>query len=186
MTLDDFVQLLGKYPLVWTGVLCMPPLISILLTPLHGPGNGARNPWKYLYTLLIYAVCIPGIFAGVLTAYLIFFQNENILKLDVRMYVLPVVSMLVTLLLIRRNISSFDDIPGFGRLSGLMVILAISFGAAFVLQRMHFGIVFLAPLAKLGAMAAVVFALLHWGVKKFGGEKEKRSFSDAFKGKDER
>lgn len=186
MTLEDLVRILGEYPLALAGVLGIPPLVSFLLIPLHGLGNGGRAPWKYVYALLVYAVCIPGMFAGVLTGYLLLFRNENILKLDLLVYLLPIVSMVVSLLLIRRNVGSFDGVPGFGRLSGLMAILGLSFAIAFVLHRLHFGIFFFAPLAKLGAIALVAFALLHWGANKFSGKKETGSLSEAVKGEDTR
>jgi len=184
MTIEDLIQLVGNHPLALAGVLAAPPLLSLLLMPVHGEKGGSRAPWKYIYTLLVYAACIPGMFAAVLTGYLLLFRNENLLKLDLLVYVLPLVAMIVTLLLIRRAVESFDDVPGFGRLSGLMLMLAISFGIAFALHRVHFGIVFLAPLAKLGAIALVVFALLTWGSNKVSGKKETRSIKDVIEGEE--
>jgi hypothetical protein len=184
MTLEDLVELISRYPLALAGILGVPPLLSILLYPVHGPQGGSRFPWKFVYSLLVYAVCIPGTFATVLTAYLLLFRNENVLKLDLIVYILPIVSMVVTLLLMRRAVKSFDEVPGFGRLSGLMLMLGISFGIAFALHRMSFGIIFIAPLAKLGAIALVVFALLHWGSNKFSGKKETRSLGDVIKGEE--
>ena len=185
MTLDDLLQLLGKNPLVLVGALGVPPLAALLLGAVHGAKNGGHLPWKYLYTLLVYATCIPGMFASVLTGYLFLFRNENLLKLDLLVYVLPIVAMIASLLLIRRNVASFDEIPGFGRLSGLMLLMALSFAAAFALHRLNFGIVFLAPLAQLGVIAIAVFALLHWGMNKFSGKPETRSLTDVVKGKEE-
>jgi len=182
MTIDDLIQLIEKYPLILACVLGVPPLAALAVGTLHGERNGGATPWKYLYAVLVYATCIPGIFASVLTGYLLFFRNENILKLNVLVYLLPIVAMAVCLLLIRRNIASFDDVPGFGRLSGLMLILAISFAVAFALHRLYFGIVFLAPLAQLGAIALVVFAMLHWGAGKVSGKRETRSLTDVIKG----
>jgi hypothetical protein len=79
-------------------------------------------------------------------------------------------------------VNSFEEIPGFGRLSGLMLLLGLSFAAAFVLHRLTVGIFFVAPLAQLGVIAVAVFALLHWGMNKLGGKEEKRSLTDVVKG----
>ena len=80
-------------------------------------------------------------FAGVLTAYALFFTKENLLDVSIVVYLLPIVSMVVTLVLIRKNVS-FEDVPGFERLSGLMVMIACSFAIALVIQKTRIWIVF--------------------------------------------
>jgi len=80
-------------------------------------------------------------FAGVLTAYALFFTKENLLDVSIVVYLLPIISMVVTLVLIRKNVS-FEDVPGFERLSGLMVMIACSFAIALVIQKTRIWIIF--------------------------------------------
>ncbi len=84
-----------------------------------GKGEGHLSPWKYLYSTLIYLVCIPGIFA--ITLFI--FGNRGIFQTDVYTQILPLLSMIITLLLISKNVK-LDSIPGFGRMSGLVMMIA--------------------------------------------------------------
>jgi hypothetical protein len=50
--------------------------------------------------------------------------------------VLPIASMVATLGIIRRN-APFDSIPGFGRLSSLMMMIFATFVLMYFLDRLH-------------------------------------------------
>ena len=50
--------------------------------------------------------------------------------------VLPIVSMIATLAIIRRN-APFEYIPGFGKLSSLMMMIAAVFVLMYFLDRLH-------------------------------------------------
>ena len=77
-------------------------------------------------------------------------------------YFLPIVSMVATLVFIRK-IVSFDEIPGFDRLSGLMVMVGCSFAVALAVQKTNIWIFFGGSIERLLLLAAAVFALLKWG-----------------------
>jgi hypothetical protein len=175
MTFDDLVQWFDQYPFWMTGFLIIPLVLCALLRALHGAKGGGRSPWKYAYSVAVYWVCVPGLFAVMFVAYLLFFQNANLMKVNIVVFFLPILSMAVTLLMIKANIVSFDEIPGFGRLSGLMVMLGISFAIAFALHRMHFGILFFGDLGSLVAIALVAFGLLKWGLARLSGDAGKRA-----------
>ena len=100
-------------------------VLTGLLGLLHGRGNGGRAPWRHLYAFLVYAACVPGIFAAVaVIVYALLFTGENLLDLNAAAYLAPVVSMVLTLGLMRRNVS-FDEVPGFRRLTGLMTMIGV-------------------------------------------------------------
>jgi len=170
MSFEDLFQWLNRYPLWVSGFLLLPPAISGLLRFMHKPGGGEKSPWKYAYSVMVYWVCVPGLFAAMLTAYLLFFQNANLLKVNVLVFFLPVLSMVGTLLLVKSNVGSFAAVPGFGRLSGLMVMLGVSFAIAFALHRLHFGILFFGDLGSLLIIALAAFGLLKWGLARFSGK----------------
>jgi hypothetical protein len=162
MTTRDLIQLAGQHPLVLVAAFVVPPLLAWLLGQMHERGRGAAAPWKYLYAVLVYLACVPGIFAGVITAYALFISRENLLDANLLVYFLPIVSMVSTLIFIRKNVS-FDEVPGFDRLSGLMVMVGCSFAIALAIQKTNIWLFFGASIEKLFLLAAGVFALIRWG-----------------------
>lgn len=127
MTLKDFFQLLADNPIIIIAYFLFIPLTAFIAGIL-GKGEGHISPWRYLYSTLVYLVCVPGIFAITLSVYLFLFERISIFETDVFTQILPVVSMLFTLLLIRANVN-LDRVPGFGKMSGLlmMIVVALTF-----------------------------------------------------------
>jgi hypothetical protein len=162
MTIRELTQLAGKQSWVLIAIFVALPLAAWLLGRVHGPGNGGVAPWKYFYSVLVYAVCVPGMFAAILTAYALFFTRENLMDVNLLVYILPLVSMIVTLVLIRKTVS-FELVPGFDRLSGLMAMIGCSFAVALAILKTNIWIFFGGSLEKLFLLAAAVFALLKWG-----------------------
>jgi hypothetical protein len=181
MTIEELLQRVGMHPLALVVLLALAPAVSAMVGLLHGRGGGGASPWKYLHSALVYAACIPGMFAVVLTVYALFFRNDSLLRVNVLVYFLPIVTMAATLLLTRRAVHTFDEVPGFGRLWGLMLMLGVSLGVAFALHRMHFGIFFLGPLAQLAVIAAAVFALLQYAAGRMQGKPDDRSPADVLR-----
>ena len=166
MTLRELIQLIGDRPFVLSSILAFSPLASWLIGRLHGRGNGGRSPWRYLYSAIVYLTCMPGILASVLTGYALFFRNDNLLDVNVLVYILPVVSMTITLFVIRNSVD-FDEIPGFDRLSGLMVMIAVSFAVALAVTKTRIWLFFGGSIGTLVVVCAGVFALLKWGAYMF-------------------
>lgn len=136
MTLQEFFQYLDTHPLAILGFFLLIPLTA-LLAGWMGRGQGQESPWKYLYAVLAYAVCIPGIFAVALGGYLFLFEGGgSIFNVNLLSQVTPVLSMVVTLGIMRRNVS-FDQIPGFGKLSSLMMTIGAVFMLMYLLNRTH-------------------------------------------------
>ena len=162
MTGRDLVALLGSHRLAWLVLLAVPPLAATAIGLLHGRGGGAAAPWRHVYAVLVYATCIPGILAAVLTAYVMFFSGESLLDLDLLVFLAPLVTMTATLLVIRRNVR-FAEIPGFDRLTGLFVLLAATFVVALFLARLRVFLFFGGGVASFLVIAGFVFALLKWG-----------------------
>ena len=162
MTTRDLIQQADQHPIALAAALAAPPVVAWLAGQMHDRGQGGAGPWKYLYTVLVYLACVPGMFAGVLTAYTLFFSRENLLDTSLLVYFLPIVSMIVTLVFIRKNVA-FDEVPGFDRLSGLMVMVGCSFAIALAIQKTKIWIVFGGSIERLFILAAGIFGLLKWG-----------------------
>ncbi len=182
MTARELIQTTDRHPWMLAGMFVFAPLAAWLCGQLHGRGNGANPPWKYCYSILVYLTCVPGVFAGVLTAYALFFTNENLLDVSFLVYILPIISMIVTLALIRKSVS-FEAIPGFERLSGLIVMIGISFAIALMIQKTRIWVVFGGSIDRLILLAIGVFALLKWGAYMlFRGREEPRQERPKFPG----
>ena len=162
MTTRELIQKADSHAWVIVGVFVALPLIAWLCGRLHGRGNGGGSPWKYVYSVLVYFACAPGLFACVLTAYTLFFTRENLLDVNPVVYLLPIVSMIVTLVFIRKNVE-FDLVPGFDRLSGLMVMIGCTFAIVLAIERTRIFVVFGGSIERLFLLAAGIFALLKWG-----------------------
>ncbi|HQU59597.1 MAG: hypothetical protein KDD02_05415 [Phaeodactylibacter sp.] len=125
MTLKELFEQLAEHPAYLLFYFAIIPVMAFLAGIL-AKGEGHMSPWKYLYSTLIYFICVPGIFAITVSVYQFLFQRGSIMDADVFAQVLPVVSMVITLLIIRRNVN-LDYIPGFDKLGGLVTVITATF-----------------------------------------------------------
>ncbi|HMS28732.1 MAG TPA: hypothetical protein PKD32_02660 [Saprospiraceae bacterium] len=156
MTLRDFFDWVQQNPsFLWIYFLGIPALA--FLAGVFAKDEAYLSPWKNLYSFLIYAVTIPGIFAVTLNVYFFFFERRSIMDSDLLIQVFPILSMIFTLWLIRRQVD-LDYIPGFDKLSGLAMIIGIILTMMWVLDRTHiYSISFMPfPVVLLLIVAAVL------------------------------
>jgi hypothetical protein len=135
MTLSQFFTAVSANP--W------PPALYFILMPLAAYligviANGSRDVkfWSYVYSVLVYAICIPGIFAVTLNIYLFLFERQSVWQANIILQLLPVISMALTLMLIKSKIP-FALIPGFGKISGFMTLIAALIGVMWFVDRIH-------------------------------------------------
>jgi hypothetical protein len=162
MTPRQWLDLLASEPVWVGGYLASLPALAFLVALSHPRGKGNDAPWKYVYSLLVYAACIPGMFGAAITLYMMLFAGENLLDVNMLVTLGPVASMAATLAIAGRNVD-FGPLPGFGRLNGLMVVLGLTFGVLFALSRTRLWLVFGGSIFVLIGFAAFVFALIRWG-----------------------
>lgn len=121
MTLKEFFDLLAENPIFLLAYFSLIPFTA-LLAGVMGKGEGHIAPWKYLYSALVYLACVPGIFAITLNIYLFLFEKQSIFNADLYTQIIPIFSMVATLLIAKNNVN-LDQIPGFGKMSGLFMII---------------------------------------------------------------
>lgn len=93
---------------------------------------------SWFLSVIIHFSIITGFGMLLITAYLLFFTGMNLFtQVDFVLFFFPVVSMFVTLRVIRK-VMSFDSIPGFGRLNALVVVTILSFILVLLLYKMRF------------------------------------------------
>lgn len=167
MTLQELFQYLSEQPNLVLGYFTIIPILALVAGVLD-KDEGHYQPWNYIYAALIYLVSIPGIFVITLNVYLWLFEGKGIMTFDLITQVLPIVSMIITLLIIRRNVI-LDYIPGFDRLSGLIVIITAIICLMWVIDRtrivafarIRFEYIFLIIIGLL--------FLIRFGLKRFSG-----------------
>lgn len=164
MTLGDFFRICSENPSILLFYMIVVPLTAVLAW-IFGKGEGHLSPWKYLYSFLVYLTCIPGIFAITLSIYLFLFERRSIMETNVYTQILPVLSMIVTLMLIRKNVS-LDDVPGFGRLSGLIMIITAVIALLWILDRMRIFAITFIPFIWILVLFLVIILVAIVGIRR--------------------
>lgn len=136
MTLAEFFDLLASNPRYLLAYFFLIPVAALIGT-IIGRGEESETVWQYFYAFLIYLVAIPGIFAVTLSIYLFFFERRSIFDTDVFTQILPVLSMIATLLIIRRTVV-LDSIPGFGKISGLVMMIMVTLISMWFMEKTRF------------------------------------------------
>ena len=166
MTLREFFDYLSANPLVVMAFFLGIPFTAIL-AGIMGRGEGHLSPWRYLYAVLIYLACVPGIFAAALAVYLFLFERGgSIFNVNLLTQVAPIASMIITLGVIRRNVS-LQDVPGFDKLSSLMLMIASVFVLMYFLDRLHLVAWVNVPVVYLILIVAGLLLAFRYALKSF-------------------
>lgn len=173
ITIFGLVNSLLQYRVIIATFIILIPVISFVVGILLKRA-GKTKACAWFLSIIIYITLIPGICILIIVLYLFFFAGTNLVtQLDIILYFGPIISMIATLIIVSR-IMPFRDIPGFDRLSGLMLVTGISFAIILFLYRLRFFIGFFASLEILILIFAAIFVLLKIGIEKIFKRKEKR------------
>ncbi len=175
MTIQEIIQKLGPYSLYIFIYLILIPVLSFVYSKICGKERGIMAPHKYIYAVLIYLIAIPGIFGGVLTAYSLFILRANLLQVNFLIYILPVLSMIVTFIFISKGVD-LNEVPGFDRLYGLLVVLGVTFILTLGIMKTRIWIFFGGSITTLLIIGVVLFILLKWGTRKLFQSKNDHKF----------
>ncbi|MFC5407890.1 hypothetical protein ACFPMF_01120 [Larkinella bovis] len=134
MTLQDFFQFVSSNPALLTVFLLSIPALAFIVNVWSGEKAEEIWRWRFVYATLVYLACIPGIFAVTLNVYLFLFERQSIWQMNLITQVLPVLTMVATLMIIKQKLP-FSYIPGFGKLSGFMTLIAAAIGILWFIDR---------------------------------------------------
>ncbi len=162
MTLHELFDYLSVRPLLTLAFFVFPPVVAGFVS-VTGRGRGYLQPWRTVYAVLIYAVCVPGILAVSLLAYLFLFEHQSIWDLNLLTTVVPIVSMTLTLLLIQRNVD-LAYVPGFRRLSGLIALIFALIFVMWIADRLRLVMFSYLPAVWLAAIFVGVVVLVQWAL----------------------
>ena len=125
ISLADLFVLLAGYRWPIAIVLAATPVAVWLLG--RGLGRYRGRLFARLMSVPVYGVVLPGVFVLLVIGYMLFFSRQNLLtEVDVVLAGVPVLSMAVTLWVIRQFVA-FKEIPGFDELSGMVVLALLAF-----------------------------------------------------------
>lgn len=164
MTLGEFFVKVGESPSIILFYFIAIPAIAFLMY-MWSKDDGHKAPWAYIYSALIYLVCIPGIFAVTLSVYLFMFERKSIFDTDIYLQILPLISMVATLWLIKLNVE-FKSIPGFGRISSLMMVITVVMALLWILEKTHIFAITFVPFQYVIILMLGIFAALFFGSKR--------------------
>lgn len=165
MTVAELEAWLAHHPWPILAFFLAPPLLIWLIGFFHPRRPGRAGLWKYPYAVLIYLATVPGILSTLLVAYAIFFLHQNLLTVNFLVYFLPILSMIATWILVMKAVDP-KTIPGVGRLTGLALVLGLTFAIVLFVYKTRIFVGFFGALADLLTLGLIVFALLYWGWRK--------------------
>jgi len=161
MTLQDFFDKFSQTPVLTLYIILLPPL-GALLMGLINERSRQHQLAKYIYTSLIYLTCIPGVFVLTLNIYQFLFERQSVLQMNILTHILPVITMIITLVIVRKQIS-LDVIPGFGKLSGLFMMLGVLMILLWVVDRTTFRVFSFLPFSLAIGIFVILLLLFRLG-----------------------
>ncbi|MEL6557546.1 MAG: hypothetical protein AAFQ94_05135 [Bacteroidota bacterium] len=133
MTLQELFDQLSTNPIWVISYFVIIPAAAFVVNKVSR-SKALQSPWAETYSTLIFMVAIPALLAIALNVYQFLFERQSILMINVFTQVLPIVSFIVTIAVIRKNVS-VDSIPGFGKISSLIVMIFGALAIMWVLDR---------------------------------------------------
>lgn len=164
MTVGDFFEAIGSNPSLPIFYFLALPLTAFLAS-IFGKDQGHLSPWKETYCILVYAACVPGILSLVFNTYKFLFERGSVLQANIYTQVLPILCMVFTLWLVRRNVR-FEVIPGFGKLGGLLMILVALISFMWLLDRMRIFAITFIPFHYFVIVFVAILFIIRFGWKK--------------------
>ena len=144
------------------------PMLAFIVSFLYRR-TGRRAFIELMFSAITYLSAVPGVFACILIFYLLFFTRSNLLNVDIVFSFLPIISMGLVFGIIGKN-ANFDDLPGFGRLTGLMLLIAIASCVTLAIYKLRIFVGFFASIEALVGIAVTVFLLFKVGLARLSGK----------------
>lgn len=174
MSVNELLNRLEDYTVWAVCFFAALPLLALFVSFLYK--RAAKRAFiESVFSAIIYLSAIPGVFACILIFYLLFFTRTNLMNIDIVFSFLPAVSMGLVFGIIGKN-ANFDDLPGFGRLAGLMLLIAIVSCVTLAVYKLRIFIGFFASIEALVGIAVAVFVLFKVGLARLSGKSKRGAY----------
>jgi hypothetical protein len=167
MTLQEFLGYLGAHPGAIASYFAGLPLFAWIIGAIDND-RGHVAPWNYLYSGIVYLSSVPGIFVLALNVYLFLFERRSIMDMDLIAQVLPVLSMILCLAIIRRNVD-LAYVPGFEKLSGLLLLLTSVIALMWLADRTQVIAFVRMRFEAVVVVFLIIFIAMRWGARRLLG-----------------
>ncbi len=164
MTVQELFSFVGENPYYVLYYFIALPIIAGIIGML-GSDKCDQSPWKELFMIVIYAVMLPGVFALFFNLYVFLFDRTSIMNFDIFFQILPVISMVITLLVVRKYVE-FDAIPGFGKISGLIMVISAMILILYFVDRFRIIAITYMPFQYLILIVIALLIAMNFGIKK--------------------
>lgn len=134
------------------------PIITILITVVSS-GRSLEKPYSYVYSVLLFVVCIPGVLSVTLWVYSMFFERKAIWQLPFFVYYLPIIIMAICIYILKKKRISIRRLPWTGELYEFLVLLIITFASILIIMKLQ--IINFSRLWQLGIFAVLCFSTLY-------------------------
>jgi len=161
MSIQDIMNSFGANPTLLLSYFIALAVLALIGLLIFNNEN-FKSPINYMYSVLIYAVSIPGLLAFMLLVYQIFFLKGNLLEVDFVSHFVPILFMIGILAIVNRTVD-MDRIPGFRKLPALFLIIIITMMVTYFMQKMFFGVFFIGRFKEL-LMLFLALAAYHFYV----------------------
>lgn len=168
MTLLELSALMDLHPLPVLTYFTGLPALAWSVTYYRGGKPLQQSPLRWLYSVILYGVCVPGIIAAVVLADGL--AHGELMQVSLYSGLLPLLSMLLILALFRQ-LHSPEAIPGFRRLTGFIWLLILTAIALYLLMRTRIWIIFGGGIGTLLILMTLLFLALKWAFDRAFGER---------------
>lgn len=158
MTIEDLLTYITNDKAALFLFFILLPIATILITAISG-GRSLEKPYSYLYSILLFAVCIPGVLSITLWVYSMFFERKAIWQLPFFVYYLPIIIMAICIYILKKKRISIQRLPWTGELYEFLVLLIITFASILIIMKLQI-INFSRPW-QLGIFSILCFSTLH-------------------------
>lgn len=161
MTLNDLFQYALDHPANVLFYFTLIPFAALLAGWMERE-EGHLPPWNYLYSTLVYLVAVPAILSVAYSVYKWLFERASILDANLMLQALPIISMLLTFFIIKRLVR-VEDLPGFGRLGGLVMMISAAIIIMWFIDRVRIVVFSYMPIQYLLVIFLVLLAFIRFG-----------------------
>jgi len=162
----DWMSLHSPFVIIYLTIL---PLLSSALS-YFANSIKMKKSVRRLISILLHLSVIPGMFSSALVFYTLFIVKGNLLAVNALLYFAPIISMFVLIVLIKRKLS-LNVLPGFNRLSGMMLMMFISCFIVLLLYRFRLVIGFFGSFGQLLIAAVILYLIFKLALYKMRSKK---------------
>lgn len=170
MTTHELLVLASANPQILAAALGG-PVVAALALQVTPALTRPRGSLATLWSLVVYAACVPGICAVTVLLYLLLFDRRDLMNLDVLAVFGPIAAMIATLGLAGRK-ADIGSLPGVDRLGGMLMMLGATFLMIFFLDRTRILVMFHGSIWSLLAIGVALFLVFRFGMLKVFGRRE--------------